>query len=584
MSSILKTFLSMSLSGSLLIAALFLCKPLLKNRVRRQWQYYIWLIVIARLLLPFTPQESLMGTLFAQAEREISQRFSDDKAAKITEVSDVRSGEIPAAPDDKASGILAAPDDKVSGILTAPDGKASEIPAASLLWLAWLGPALVLLIRKITVYQNFTAYLKAGREEITDIERLDRLAQIGAMSGVKRPVELFKNRLVSSPLLTGFFHPCIILPDAGLPDADFEYTVRHELIHFKRLDMFYKWLVQITICLHWFNPLVWLMGRELGRACELACDEAVIQALDARERLAYGNTLLHAAGAGRNFKNSLSSVMLSENAQLLKERLDAIMKYKKSSHVMIALSAILTAVTMTGAVAAGAAVPARTPAKAVPAGKTVPAGKDSDTIAASLAEKYYKDGILPLFAAEFSELDESAQKTWLNKIYKNDEIAFFSVSLNELDENSPLLNAFAGKAYKDSNISFFSVLAGCMDKKTLESWLKKAEKDKQTAFQLIILDHLDCDWEQKKLEKELEKERLAEYKKYGIIRKGKAYYYKGKLVNIFMDVRKDSSFYTLDMNPKGTVNVKVTRGADNKIQSVGRMSEAEAEELFIDMK
>ena len=67
MNDILMLFLSMSLSGSLLILALLLLKPLYRNLTRRRWQYYIWLAVIARLLLPFSPQQSLSGMLAERA-------------------------------------------------------------------------------------------------------------------------------------------------------------------------------------------------------------------------------------------------------------------------------------------------------------------------------------------------------------------------------------------------------------------------------------------------------------------------------------------------------------------------------------
>ncbi len=109
-------------------------------------------------------------------------------------------------------------------------------------------------------------------------------------------MELYTNSLISSPILIGFFRPCIVLPTADLLDADFQYTILHELTHYKRRDMFYKWLIQFTICLHWFNPLVYVMVREVGRMCELACDEAVIKTLDAKGRQDYGNTLINAIG------------------------------------------------------------------------------------------------------------------------------------------------------------------------------------------------------------------------------------------------------------------------------------------------
>lgn len=64
MNELLKTILSLSLSGSFLILILLLCRPIVRDRLSKQWQYYIWLVVIFRLLLPFTPEASLVGNLF----------------------------------------------------------------------------------------------------------------------------------------------------------------------------------------------------------------------------------------------------------------------------------------------------------------------------------------------------------------------------------------------------------------------------------------------------------------------------------------------------------------------------------------
>jgi len=138
---------------------------------------------------------------------------------------------------------------------------------ANHVWLVWLVVALGLLIRKITVYQGFIRYIHAGLTPVSDIELLDRLSIVAEQAGIKKPIELCINPLVSSPLLTGFFHPCIVLPNADISEKDFQYIVLHELTHYKRRDMFYKWLVQITVCLHWFKPLVYLMSREITKAC-----------------------------------------------------------------------------------------------------------------------------------------------------------------------------------------------------------------------------------------------------------------------------------------------------------------------------
>lgn len=159
---------------------------------------------------------------------------------------------------------------------------------------------------------------------------------------------------VSGALLIGFFRPCIMLPTTELSESDFENTVLHELTHYKRRDMFYKWLVQVTICLHWFNPLLYLMGREVNRTCELSCDEAVIKSMGEREQRAYGDTLLNALDMGGSYKSSVASITLNESTELLKERLDAIMSFKKKSKITVTIMLVTTLVLAVGAAALGA--------------------------------------------------------------------------------------------------------------------------------------------------------------------------------------------------------------------------------------
>ena len=115
------------------------------------------------------------------------------------------------------------------------------------IWLVWVAVALGFLIRKITIYQGFMRYINAGLTPISDIERLDELSIVAEQLGIKKPIELCVNPLVSSPLLIGFFHPCIVLPSADISEKDFRCIVLHELTHYKRCDMFYKWLLSVCI-------------------------------------------------------------------------------------------------------------------------------------------------------------------------------------------------------------------------------------------------------------------------------------------------------------------------------------------------
>lgn len=375
MNDVMRMVFSLSLSGTLLIFVLFLCKPFYKNRISRRWQYYIWLVVVARLLIPFALKQNLMGMMFDRMEQVTekeagsAEQMAEQPAGEKKTESGLKSSESVSEADTASTGSYADRPDIADADMqpTASyiTGK-NAVGILQYLWLIWLGGAAFLLIRRVTMYQSFVKCIRVGREEVSDIKLLDLLAETEEQMGIRRPVELYTNTLVSSPLLLGLFRPCIILPKTDLPGEDLRYTIRHELIHYRRFDLLYKWLVQITVCLHWFNPFVWLMGKETRRACELACDEALAGGLDAGGRRAYGDTLLRAAkdGGGDSFREPVVSLTLSENGKLLKERLGAIADFRKQPKAVKVLSAFLAVALILGGVLTGAAAPAALAASA----------------------------------------------------------------------------------------------------------------------------------------------------------------------------------------------------------------------------
>lgn len=672
MSVVMKIVFSLSLSGSFLILVLFFVKSVFKNTFSRQWQYYIWLVVIARLLLPVAPETSIVGTLFTN----VNQMHREDYVVlQGTEKSAMDSDARQDFPMEEDTVIQYRESGQNNSRISGSGSLITEVSLKSVkesllrnLWIPWLVGALLLLLRKITLYQSFAGYVKAGHREVADTDLLDRLAQIGEQAGVRRPVELYVNSLVSSPLLIGFLHPCIILPTADLTREDFTYTIWHELIHFRKKDMFYKWLVQITICLHWFNPLVWLMGWEINRACEFSCDETVLRTLGEEERRAYGNTLFRAMGEGGSFKEFPVSVTLNESAELLKERLRAIMDFKKRSRLTTTISIVSAVAMMMGATAVGAYVePVRT-AKVTnvvtkstssdPDGKFADdaesenmagtSAKDQDTLDSNMealiigdqstadrdaanqatqndeteksaedlaeywAEQYYEKDMVSQFAAMFMALDMDAQRRWLDTVYSAGKINFFSAAVCRLDSSSPLVGEFlertyadenvscfsmligslgsdspliaeyAEKAYADNSIAFFSILAPQMSADVLQNWQDRArEENMSLSFQYMLPGMLpdSDDWNQWKLEAEQNDAR--EYQEWGIIRDGQDFYYQNQLVRVFFDEYDgEQVIRTLQCNPAGTVDVKVTRSVRNKIISVQYMTEEEVTELF----
>ena len=386
-----KTILSLSLSGTILILLLFVCRPLYRNRLSKRWQYYIWLLVIARLLLPITPETSLIGNLFRQAEQLVEQSGAyspahidsnnnadiepnaEDFAAYTdsndnaniesnTEVSSTKKDTATDSMDNPAAEVAITysrigNDNFPQSVDDISESKsAHRVPENTVqaLCILWLVAALLLFVRKITVYQSFVKYVIAGSKPVDDITLLERFGQIMSENHIKGTVELCVNDLVSSPLLIGFTHARVVLPTIDLSEDDFYYTALHELIHYKRRDMFYKWVVQLTICLHWFNPFAYLMGREINRTCELSCDERVIATLSDKSRKSYGDTLLNAIGTGGSYQDTLASVTLNESKELLKGRLESIMKYKKIPKAVQTAAVFITGILIGGAAVLGA--------------------------------------------------------------------------------------------------------------------------------------------------------------------------------------------------------------------------------------
>ncbi len=591
MNAVFKIFLSMSFSGGLLILSLLLGKRFLKNKISRQWQYYIWIAVVLRLLLPFGPEVSLLGKTYQAVGQAVTQTaFSPQQQPPVNTLEGTPAPAAILEPDIETAN---SPEEDGEAVRLFRDIGALLINHAGLIWLA---AALGLLIRRITIYQGFIRYIRAGLTPVSDTEILDRLSIAAEQAGVKKPVELCVNPLIASPLLIGFFRPCIILPNADIPEKNFQYIVLHEMTHYKRRDMFYKWLVQTAVCLHWFNPLVHLMSREITKDCEFSCDEAVLVKAGYGGAQDYGKTLLDAMVAVGQYRENPGAVTLSENKQLLKERLGAIMNFKQKTAVVKFLTGVLTFCMVFGAAfigvypAAAASQTAGNPPVRDQSGKDTPPVQETDTDSdrySFMAERYYKTGSLPLFQMVFLKLDEEEQCEWLDRIYTDRQLLFFGAAVTLLDDDCAQIQHLAETIYADGDIVYFSNLTAHMSGDTLEAWLDRALEDDKWTFQSVLFNALDrgddFDEQKEKEEKEWEEAQAAEYGPVGVTIDGKNYYYKGQLVNIFLDIRQpNQSFYTLNMNPKGTVNIKIVRNKNNEITGVAYMTEAEVTELFGD--
>ena len=128
----------------------------------------------------------------------------------------------------------------------------------------------------------------------SDYARL--LADECAALGVKQP-RLLLCEAVGTPMMTGLFHPVLLLPHEDYEPAALRFILRHELCHLKRHDLAYKLVLTAANAVHWFDPLVYWMLRQADEDVELACDSRATEGMTHAERTTYGETLLAAVQA-----------------------------------------------------------------------------------------------------------------------------------------------------------------------------------------------------------------------------------------------------------------------------------------------
>ena len=333
MNDILRTILFLSLSGSVLTLLLLAVKPFLKNRVSKAFSYYIWLLVLLRLIVPVSSPFNFMGTLFHTGQTAAVYMPAEQADIVSDDTSEEAAGQSTAATDSQFTSPVQQSDSSMQHSF-----QPLKFLYDNLVWL-WLAGSAASLGWFLFAYLHFARSIKrsATAPHVEDVTLFDQLR------GGRR-VHLICSSKVSAPMLMGIFHPMIVLPPLAYVyngmGKELQYMLLHELTHFRRKDVLYKWLVIAVTSLHWFNPLMWLIRREINRACELSCDESVIRTMTPCEMRSYGNMLLSMAS---NTKKPVSilATTLCEGKEEMKRRLQSIMQYKKKSGWVVALTLLI---------------------------------------------------------------------------------------------------------------------------------------------------------------------------------------------------------------------------------------------------
>ena len=326
MTHIFLSVLGISLSAGAFAALLILCAPLLNRRYAARWRYGAWIFLALWLLIPVT---GLDGQTIA--------------------------GLLPSGADASQAAETVAPLRRITIEIprgTPATAKTGEAPARDLAPLdiaafVWAAACLAIILFTLISYMCFVISVYKRGNILRDDAWIRR--QISAQARefhIKRAVTAVIYPAADSPMIIGFFRPVLILPDMAYSEKELFYIIKHELIHVKRGDVYFKLLFTVVRAVHWFNPLIWLMHREASIDMEIACDETVTRQFDFAEKKAYSETLLTTIRRQRA-KSTVLSTQFYGGKEIMKKRFKNILsKKEKKSGVSIFVLTAATAVCL----------------------------------------------------------------------------------------------------------------------------------------------------------------------------------------------------------------------------------------------
>ena len=322
---IVKSVFTMTFTGSIVSILLFAIKPIIKDKLPKSFQYYMWLPVIISLILPL----SKIVVIPAPSSPATSVRSMNDVVRWVSDTAfeqPVNFALVPQAGSEQESLQTTAYSANVGAIL----------------FILWQSGMVLVLGFKIICYVLYVRRLKKFNmsAEQQETELLNKL------SGSKKTPRLYKNPMVATPVLIGVLRPEVILPDKKYEETKLQGILLHEITHMRKHDIAVKWLLILVGALHWFNPIIYFVLKEINKACELACDESVIKKFDIDGKQHYGDALIMVAAD--SMRKIPISITMVENKKNLKERLDAIMKHKEFPKKTIFLSCILLVIIVCG--------------------------------------------------------------------------------------------------------------------------------------------------------------------------------------------------------------------------------------------
>ena len=352
-----QTVLFSTLTGSVLILLLIFLSPVMAKKIPAKWRYYLWVPVLLQLLIivPLAPEvpNQLTAPVVQFADNVTHQRPIFTQVIK--QVTPINKNNVGNKNNNKITTQTETVSKGSAGTTPYVENKNIDFKelannALNVLPLLWVIGCLASLLFMLLGYILYLRKVKGN------IITSDLFQTICVEIGIKRKIGLKVSANVTTPMLLGVFYPSVILPEQEYTESELHYIFMHELTHQKRLDLLLRWVVAFVKAIHWFNPLVYLMSKNINQVCELSCDEAVVSRLSKDETNIYGKTILEVLERSRGRNNiAFSTSMCEQNKNRMKSRMLAILNFKKPGKgIVIFANILVVSFIITGLILGGA--------------------------------------------------------------------------------------------------------------------------------------------------------------------------------------------------------------------------------------
>lgn len=314
------------LSASVLILMIIGLRYLLKGKISLRLQYALWALVLLRLLIPVSFGSSQLSAANA-VETVFPQEpiFQQQLPVVVPPVT-----QVPAPTTTIAEGTIGGADSSQVVVHR-------SISLASVLKILWIcgGSGL-----GIAIILSNLLFLQKQKKNRT-------------LFRVENHIPVYISPSLDTPCLVGFFRPAVYIPEKVAEDPTlFRHAFVHEMTHYRHGDHLWSVLRAAALCIHWYNPLVWLCVMLSKQDAELACDEGTIRILGEEQRSAYGKTLISLTCEKKN-SPLLTATTMTGSKNAIKERISLIVKKPKTAIFtlvsLIFICALVVGCTFTGA-------------------------------------------------------------------------------------------------------------------------------------------------------------------------------------------------------------------------------------------